>query len=131
VIPRVLVDSKIDISHDDDFIVLLNSEEVSHSDIQSEKLRILIIPFYDDTSQIRIIGVNYPEHAGENACEEKHEPPFSFLLSPLQQTQSGVLSNEIQCKYNLLLIQKYDNSPTCVTSETKTKLIERGWAKPT
>lgn len=127
-LPRLLVDSKMDISNDDDFFVLLDSKEVSHPDISSEKLRILIIPFYDDTSQINVIGVNYPEHAGENACEKKHEPPFSYLLSPLKQFKSGVVVDEIQCKQNLVLIQKYDGSPACVTEQTKQKLVERGWA---
>ncbi len=47
--------------------------------------------------------------------------------SPLKQTQSGISFNEIQCKQNLVLIQKYDGSPACVTESTKTKLIERGW----
>ncbi len=53
---------------------------------------------------------------------------FSVLPEPpLKQTQSGISFNEIQCKQNLVLIQKYDGSPACVTESTKLKLIERGW----
>lgn len=46
---------------------------------------------------------------------------------PLKQFKSGVPFNDIQCKQNLVLIQKYDGSPACVTEQTKQKLIERGW----
>jgi len=47
---------------------------------------------------------------------------------PLKQSLLGVPVFEIQCKDNLVLIQKYDGSPACVKPETKQKLIERGWA---
>jgi hypothetical protein len=131
VLPRILVDSKTDISNDDDFIVLLDSKEVSRSDIPSEKLRILIIPFYDDTSQINVIGVNYPEHAGENACEKKHEPPFSYLLSPLKQFNYGIPPEQVSCKEGLeIAIKKSNWQPLCLTPDTKEKLIQRGWAEP-
>ncbi len=53
----------------------------------------------------------------------------SIMLSPLKQFKSGILIDKIQCKDNLVLLQKYDGSPACVTPETKTKLIERGWAR--
>ena len=49
--------------------------------------------------------------------------------SPSNQFNSGVPLNEIQCKENLVLIQKYDGTPACVSPETKQKLTERGWAK--
>ncbi|MCV0391964.1 MAG: hypothetical protein K5790_01580 [Nitrosopumilus sp.] len=53
---------------------------------------------------------------------------FSVLAeSPLKQFKSGVSFDETQCKDNLVLIQKYDGSPACVTLQTKEKLIERGW----
>lgn len=48
-------------------------------------------------------------------------------VPPLQQFQSGIPFTQIQCKDNLVLIQKYDGTPACVKSETKQKLIERGW----
>lgn len=51
------------------------------------------------------------------------------IVQPLKQFNSGISFNEIQCKQHLILIQKYDDSPACVTESTKEKLIERGWAK--
>ena len=47
--------------------------------------------------------------------------------SPLKQINSGKTIDEIKCKENLVLIQKYDGSPACVTEPTKQKLVERGW----
>ena len=49
------------------------------------------------------------------------------LESPLKQFESGIPSDEIQCNDNLVLIQKHEDFPACVTPETKEKLIERGW----
>ena len=49
------------------------------------------------------------------------------LTLPLKQFRSGISSDDVQCNNNLLLTQKYDGSPACVTLETKTKLVERGW----
>jgi len=47
---------------------------------------------------------------------------------PLKQIKSGVSIDEIQCKQNLTLVIKQNVSPACVKPETRTKLIERGWA---
>lgn len=56
-------------------------------------------------------------------------PDEEFLLPPLTLYRGGIASDDIVCKDNLELILKAsDNSPACVTSNTKTKLIERGWA---
>lgn len=52
------------------------------------------------------------------------------LSNPLNQLKSGIAINEIECKQNLVLIQKYDGTPACVENETKKVLVERGWAKP-
>lgn len=52
-------------------------------------------------------------------------------LPPLKQLGNGVLPSDITCADNLQLVFKSsDDSPACVTLETKQKLIERGWAKP-
>lgn len=51
------------------------------------------------------------------------------ILSPLKQFQSGIAIKDIKCANDLVLIQKLNsNQPACVKPETKTKLIERGWA---
>ena len=51
------------------------------------------------------------------------------ILSPLKQFNSGIPIDKIQCKEGLELVIKSSNgSPACVKPETKTKLIEHGWA---
>lgn len=47
-------------------------------------------------------------------------------IPPRKQVELGM---EPWCKPDLVLIQKYDGSPACVTPETKQKLIDREWAK--
>lgn len=57
------------------------------------------------------------------------EKGYENSLPPLKQFKSGIDVSEIECKTSLVLIQKYDNLPACVTPDTKQELIERGWAK--
>ena len=49
------------------------------------------------------------------------------LLPPLKQFKSGVTFDEIQCRDNLVLLQKHDGSSACVENKTIPKLIQRGW----
>jgi len=48
--------------------------------------------------------------------------------TPFKQFNSGIPFDEIQCKDSLVLIQKYDGSPACVTYQTGNNLVKRGWA---
>ncbi len=67
--------------------------------------------------------------ASESNISEIRKISQNYILPPLVQSEFGVNLKEIQCKQNLVLIQKYDDSPACVTESTKLKLIERGWTK--
>lgn len=49
--------------------------------------------------------------------------------SPLQQFKDGIDPKVIHCNNDLILVQKHDNKPACVTPDTQKKLIERGWTK--
>lgn len=49
------------------------------------------------------------------------------IILPLKQFKSGVPISEIECKDDLVLLQKYDGTPACVREQTIPKLIERGW----
>lgn len=51
----------------------------------------------------------------------------SELLPPLKQFKSGISVNEIQCKDNLQLVTKHDNTPACIKPHSIMKLDERGW----
>lgn len=50
------------------------------------------------------------------------------FLSPEKQLKLGIDIEEIQCAKSLLLLVKYDGSPGCVTQNTHTELIKRGWS---
>jgi len=52
------------------------------------------------------------------------------FLSPQKQFKMGIEIKEIQCSKSLLLLVKYDGSPGCMTQNTHTELIKRGWADP-
>lgn len=48
--------------------------------------------------------------------------------SPFKQFKSGIAANDITCRQGLQLIFKFtDDTPACVTSQTKEKLLESGW----
>jgi len=62
----------------------------------------------------------------QNISQEMQE---TIILSPLKQLKNDILPQDIKCKEDLILTIKIsDGSPACVKSETKAKLIERGWA---
>ncbi len=50
-------------------------------------------------------------------------------LNPNKQQQLGISGKDVQCKLGFELILKaYSNSAICVTPDTASKLVERGWA---
>ena len=60
-------------------------------------------------------------------CMELEEKRIPIILSPLKQYKSGVPADEIQCKGNLVLLQKHNGSPACVKPKSINALIFRGW----
>ncbi|MCV0367747.1 MAG: hypothetical protein K5798_10865 [Nitrosopumilus sp.] len=54
---------------------------------------------------------------------------YGEIIPPLKQFQSGIVFDEIECRDDLILVQKYDRTPACVAPETKEKLSDRDWAK--
>ncbi len=55
-------------------------------------------------------------------------PDDEFLLPPLMLYRAGISSDDIVCRNNLeLVLKQSNNSPACVTPNTKAKLVERGW----
>lgn len=55
------------------------------------------------------------------------EPSLRYW-TPLKQFKMGMAPSEIECRYDMVLVAKSDDSPACVTPATKQRLIERGWA---
>ena len=52
------------------------------------------------------------------------------FFSPQKQFNLGIEIEKIQCSETLLLLVKYDGTPGCVTQNTHTELIKRGWTDP-
>lgn len=67
----------------------------------------------------------------ENSNSNKYPVPGGGIIAHLYtlktQIESGLSYEELTCNEGHVLIQKYDDSPACVTESTKLKLIERGW----
>lgn len=121
--------AKSDLNSDFNLVVLNENEK----QVESKKLTILPDGSYSFSFQgdgeLRLPG----KYSWEITYENGGMGGEFFVTvdldswTPLKQFKSGVSISEIQCKETLLLIKKYDGTPACVTSETKEKLIERGW----
>lgn len=124
--------AKSDLNSDFNLVVLDENEE----QVESKKLTISLDGSYSftfqDKSELRIPGkyswdITY--HNGRMGGEFVVTTDLQ-RWTPLKQFKSGITFDEIKCSDNLILIQKYDDSPACVENETKKVLVERGWAKP-
>jgi len=123
------------------------------SDMRDNKTFEKIMPQYSDESmvltfeipngisQLLINSTDYfePDNATVRRCFPLFDDPPRSLdyydsILPLKIQKSyaesfGFPLDVIMCKNNLELITKIDESLACVSSETKNKLIQRGWAK--
>lgn len=75
-------------------------------------------------------GIHDPVQVAEGKYEIAKRIIDKHLSPKVQVDEFGIPSNKIHCNNDLVLVQKYDGSPACVTSDTKTKLIEREWIHP-
>ncbi|MFB5620299.1 MAG: hypothetical protein ACE5RC_04120 [Nitrosopumilus sp.] len=53
--------------------------------------------------------------------------PVPWSISPLKQFKSGIAIDDIQCKKNMILLKKHDDSPACVKPDSVIDLIKRNW----
>ena len=86
--------------------------------------------YFDDTISCHIFDnrmIKGPDHVSAEIRVYENLP--DFLKPPLKQIKSGIPAYEIQCNNSLVLVTKNNGSPACLKHETKTKLVERGWAK--
>lgn len=110
------------------YMVLVNEKEWDKVSISGN---VVTVNFPANTTKIDIRSAYYITQTEEDGvCDVSHNPPYAYIQSPLKQFRSGISVVDIKCNENLVLVQKHDSSPACVTESTKEKLIERGWAKP-
>ncbi len=93
---------------------------------------VVTVNFPENTSEIKIFGSYYlTTEKNDGVCDVYHNPPYYYILSPLEQFQSGISPEEISCKVGLeTAIKKSNGHPLCLTPDTKEKLIQREWAEP-
>ncbi len=83
------------------------------------------------------ITIQYEEYAtaADNLTSQKPQccgPPYvpKSVDSPLKQFKSGVTTQNITCKEEFVLaIKKYGHQPACVSPDTFSKLVLRGWSE--
>jgi len=112
----------------DSMLVLINGAEQPYKTVEYDEIISWRFHVPSDSSEIEIISSTPMFSTGTYSLEDI---PFGApsIYPPLKQNHVGIATENIQCKENLVLIQKYNGSPACVTESTKQKLIERGWTE--
>lgn len=110
----------------DSMLVLINGVEQPYRTFQDNN--IISWRFYATTSSDEVELISSTPRFDTGTYKLDKIPNGSpKIYPPLKQSHIGMDSENIQCNDDLVLIQKYDGSPACVTELTKEKLIERGW----
>ncbi len=72
---------------------------------------------------LKIISIN-PDNTNITSSVNQLE-----ISSPLKQFKSGIMPQDVKCEQGLqLVIKSEDHSPACVTTNTATALMKRGWS---
>lgn len=122
--------SSTDCRLDNDFPVLYDGEEIAADITEKNDSNLVSVDFDSGIHEIEIIGTFIPVDPSPAQYCGIVENYSKLYLPPLDQIQHGMKSTSVKCNEGLILLQKYDGTPACVTPETKSKLVERGWAKP-
>lgn len=114
-----------------DFVLVVLDE--NEKQIESKKLTVSPDGSYSfsfqDKGELRISG----KYSWEITFENGGMGGTFFVMSnldlwtPLKQFKSGVLIDEIQCKKDMVLLKKHDDSPACVKPYSVLELIKRNW----
>ncbi|MDH5463482.1 MAG: hypothetical protein OEW49_04155 [Nitrosopumilus sp.] len=114
------------------FMVLVDGEEWDNLSITQN---ILTVNFPQSTSSVEIRGSYYitpyylDSHLYTGVCDVVHDPPYSYILSPLKQIKNGVEPWMVKCNGDLTLLLKPAEftESVCVTGDTHKELSHRGW----
>ncbi|GKS67682.1 hypothetical protein YTPLAS73_12290 [Nitrosarchaeum sp.] len=110
-----------------DFIVMYNRESPIYNIVESDIGNSVSVKLEEGFHRIQISGtIILPSPSPAQYCGvvEGFDKPY---LPPRNQIDNGMKSTSVKCNEGLILLQKYDDSPACVTESTKLKLIKRGW----
>jgi hypothetical protein len=107
------------------FMILVDGKEWNDASIDKN---VLTVNFFEGTSIIEVLGsYNFGTDIEDGVCDVVHDPPYSYILSPLKQIKAGIDQYQIKCKPDFYLVYKYNGYPVCVLPESVPKLIQRNW----
>jgi hypothetical protein len=113
-----------------DFLVISDGEETRYEIMPTDIGNLVKVEFTEGFHKIQIMGsIILPDPSPAQYCGIVEGYLDKKYLAPLDQTDNGVAFKFIRCNEDLVLIQKYNDTPACVIFETKEMLIHRGWAK--
>lgn len=111
-------------------IIVLDGEVIEPSMISSKTKNTITVDLQKGTHQIEFIGtfpVPNPSPAMYCGIVMGYDTQY---LPPKLQLKLGVEPEQVRCNQGLeLAIKTSDGNPICVTPSTKSKLVERNWAK--
>ncbi|WP_185736605.1 hypothetical protein [Candidatus Nitrosopumilus sp. SW] len=127
-IPKKLVYAVDQDCNSQEVIVLIDDEEHFVMVENTPSSRIFTLDLFPGEHVIEFLGTFTLGDDVHQYCGEIYGYDSQFL-SPKKQIENGRFSTSVRCNDGLELILKYDDSPACVTLETKQKLIQRGWVE--
>ncbi|MCV0391954.1 MAG: hypothetical protein K5790_01525 [Nitrosopumilus sp.] len=111
----------------DSMVVLVNGVDQPYKTIEDNEIISWI--FYAPISSDEVELLPSSPRFGTGTYKFDKIPNGSpKIYPPLKQDHVGIATENIQCKDELLLLQKYDGSPACVKPESINILVHRGWA---
>ena len=108
-------------------LVLINGEEQPYKTVKDNNVVSWVFQIPPNSDEFELILSSERFGVGNYQLEDvPNSLPRTY--PPLKQEHLGVPYDEIQCKNNLVkVLKKSDNTPVCITTEKKSKLIQRDW----
>ena len=108
-------------------LVLINGEEQPYKTVKDNNIVSWVFQIPPNSDEIELIPSSERFGVGNYRLEDVPNN-LPKIYPPLKQEHIGITINEIQCKDKLVkVLKKSDNTPACITSESKSKLIQRDW----
>lgn len=111
-------------------IILMDGEVIEPTIVSSKITNTITIDLQEGTHEIEFIGtVIIPDPSPTMYCGVVMEYEKQYL-PPRLQLELGMMPDMVKCNQGLeLAIKTSDGDSICVTSLTKSKLVERNWIK--
>lgn len=117
---------RLDVAKDQNKVITLSTDDNAVSMFDQYQIQLMDLKPYP-ISTTHINSEDYVVTIGVTKNKVIQDTVLDVIPTPLKQLKTGVSTDKIQCRNNLELIFKNNNSPACVKSESIPKLIKRGW----